>query len=61
MNNNFNHLKKEQMITQADTLRTEIKLLEKELKLSIIKDDPFSQIHLRKELDIKKSILINIM
>ena len=49
------------MITQADTLRTEIKLLEKQLSHAIRQDDPFSQIHLRNELDNKKSILINIM
>jgi len=49
------------MITQADTLRKEIKLLESQLQHAALFQDAFSQIKLLKELEEKKSILINIM
>ena len=49
------------MITQADTLRKEIKLLETQLQHAALFQDEFSQIKLYKELEEKKSILINIM
>jgi|TARA_R100001369_G_scaffold48996_1_gene75525 hypothetical protein len=49
------------MITQADTLRKEIKLLETQLQHAALFQDAFSQIKLYKELEEKKSILINIM
>tara|TARA_R100000541_G_scaffold58999_1_gene71378 strand:+ start:922 stop:1071 length:150 start_codon:yes stop_codon:yes gene_type:complete len=48
------------MITQADTLRAEIKTLEAQLQHAALNRDAFSQIAIHKRLDIAKSILINI-
>jgi len=46
--------------TQADTLRSEIKELELQLQRASMHKDAFAQMDLYRELDIKKSILINI-
>ena len=48
------------MITQADTLRKQIKGLEIQLQHAIFSHDAFAKFHIDKELDEKKSILINI-
>ena len=48
------------MITQADTLKAEIRTLEAQLQHAALNRDAFSQIDIYKRLEIAKSILINI-
>jgi len=48
------------MITQADTLKAEIRTLEAQLQHAELDRDAFSQIAIYKRLEIAKSILINI-
>lgn len=45
------------MITQKDTLKAEIRLLETQLQHAALFQDAFSQIQLYKELEVKKSLL----
>ena len=45
------------MITQKDTMKAEIKLLETQLEHAALFQDAFTQIRLYKELEVKKSIL----
>tara|TARA_R110000851_G_scaffold21629_2_gene64804 strand:+ start:1588 stop:1743 length:156 start_codon:yes stop_codon:yes gene_type:complete len=45
------------MITQKDTVKAEIKLLETQLQHAALFQDAFSQIQLYKELEVKKSLL----
>ena len=49
------------MITQADTLRSEIRTLEIQLHHAVLYQDAFSQMNLKNQLDDTKSTLINIM
>tara|TARA_R110000744_G_scaffold948_1_gene3507 strand:- start:9613 stop:9768 length:156 start_codon:yes stop_codon:yes gene_type:complete len=45
------------MITQKDTVKAEIRLLETQLQYAARFEDAFTQIRLYKELEEKKSIL----
>ena len=45
------------MITQKDTLKAEIKLLETQLQHAALFQDAFSQIQLYKELEVKKTTI----
>ena len=45
------------MVTQKDTIKAEIRLLETQLQHAALFKDAFSQIQLYKELEVKKSIL----
>ena len=45
------------MITQKDTIKAEIRLLETQLQHAALFKDAFSQIQIYKELEVKKSIL----
>tara|TARA_R110000796_G_scaffold151546_1_gene268020 strand:+ start:330 stop:479 length:150 start_codon:yes stop_codon:yes gene_type:complete len=49
------------MKTQADVLRVEIRLLEKQLHHAAYTKDAFSQMSLQQEIFEKQSILSNIM
>tara|TARA_R110002167_G_scaffold93972_1_gene251340 strand:+ start:979 stop:1128 length:150 start_codon:yes stop_codon:yes gene_type:complete len=49
------------MRTQADVLRVEIRLLEKQLHHAAFTKDAFSQMALNEEILEKQSILSNIM